>query len=440
MRPILTAVCLFALCAEPVFSGDWPQFRGPRGDGHAEATGLPTTWGGLFAPPAWQSSIDGAGWSSPIVVGDRIWLTAAEQTALDEASRERKLAGSRYSEDEFQADASVTLLAIELDAGSGEILRRIELWTCDDPAPIHAVNSYASPTPVTDGERLYAHFGSLGTVCLALESGRVEWRRCFAVDDITGSGSSPVLCGDRLVLACDGGDDQFVVALDKRTAEVAWRTPRPQIAAPEGKMRRAFSTPLLIDDAGRSQLIAPAAQWTVAYNPDTGEELWRVNMGSGYAVVPRPVYRQGLIYVSTGYPKPELWALRVDGAGDVTATHVAWTYDKQVPEISSPAVVGDEIYFVSSRGIATCLDAEAGDLIWQHRLEGSFAASPLAADGKLYFTNHEAVTFVIRPRREYHELARNQLFGRTMASLAVAGDSLLLRSAGVLYCVRNALE
>jgi outer membrane protein assembly factor BamB len=173
----------------------------------------------------------------------------------------------------------------------------------------------------------------------------------------------------------------------------------------------------------------------VAYAPATGEELWRVNFGAGHAVVPRPVFAHGLVYVCTGYMKPQLWAIRAGGSGDVTSTHVAWKYDKQVPEISSPIVVGDELYFVSSLGVLSCLDARRGELVWQHRLGGNYAASPLAADGKLYFTSREGVTTVLRPGRKYEELARNTLFGQTYASLAVAGQTLFLRADRTLYCL-----
>lgn len=270
-----------------------------------------------------------------------------------------------------------------------------------------------------------------------METGRVLWKQRFAVDEITGPGGSPVLDGDLLILGCDGADEQFLVALNKQSGETVWRMPRPKIDAVDGKLRRAFSTPLLVDYGGRRQLISPTAQWVVAYNPADGKELWRVNFRTGHAVVPRPVFRDGLVYVCTGYLKPVLWAVRVDGSGDVTETHVVWKCDRQVPEISSPVVVGAEIYFVSSIGVATCLDAQTGKRIWQHRLGGNFAASALAADGKLYFSSEEGTTIVLLPGREYRELARNQLFGRTLASLAVAGDSLLIRTDALLYCVRE---
>ena len=438
MRAFFFTIVIAVFTDQAQLAGDWPQFRGPRGDGHSAAENLPTTWGGLFEPPAWQTDIPGTGWSSPVVVGDRIWLTAAELTALSAEEQALKLAENPFGEiEKFQAHATATLLAIELDAASGKMLRRIELFTCADPAPIHHANTYASPTPVTDGERLYCHYGSLGTVAISLASGRIVWQERFAVQDITGPGSSPVLCGDRLILACDGADEQFLVALDKYTGFVVWRTPRPKSDVAEGKLRRAFSTPLVIHDGQRTQIIAPAAQWVVAYEPATGGELWRVNFGPGHAVVPRPVFRQGLVYVCTGYWQPELWAVRVDGTGDVTDTHVAWIYRKQVPLISSPIVVDNEIYFVSPRGIAKCLDAKTGELVWEQRLGGSFSASPLAGDGKLFFTSEQGITTVLRPGREYHELARNELSGQTLASLAVAGESLLIRTAAALYCVQK---
>ena len=438
MRASLVTFVLTVLCCRSLIANDWPQFRGPRGDGHAEARNLPTTWGGFLQPPAWQTDIPGTGWSSPIVVGDRIWLTSAELTALTAEAQEQKLAQNPFGKIErFQVHASVSLLAVELDATNGKTLRRLRLFSREDPAPIHFANSYASPTPVTDGNRLYCHFGSLGTVAVSLETGQIDWQTRFVVDDITGPGSSPVLCGDRLVLACDGGDEQYLVALDSQTGAVAWRTPRPKIDATEGRLRRAFCTPLVIRHGGRRQIIAPSAQWVVSYDPDSGQELWRANLGPGHALIPRPVFRQGLVYVCTGYTKPELIALRADGTGDVTQTHLVWRYDKQVPEISSPIVVGNEIYFVSAMGIATCLDAETGKLCWQQRLKGSYSASPLAADGKLFFTSVQGITTVLRPGSEFNELARNQLFGQTLASLAIAGESILIRTAPTLYCVRK---
>ena len=429
-------VAIFALRAAAVSAQDWPQFRGPSGDGCAMAKNLPERWGG-FDAPAWQTEIPGSGWSSPVVVGGRIWLTSAKQSALDEKGRKEKLAANPILTPDFQTHASATLLAIEVDAASGKVLRQIELFTAPDPKPIHAQNTYASPTPVTDGEHLFCHFGSLGTVCLELKSGKVLWNKILAVDEITGPGGSPVLWKDKLIFACDGTDQQFVIALDKLTGKEAWRTNRPPLEADDSKLRRAFSTPLVIAHAGKEQLIVPGAQWVCSYEPATGKEIWRANFGAGHAVVPRPVFKDGLVYICTGFMKPELWAIKVDGTGDVTDSHVVWTCEKQVPEISSPLASGGEIYFVSSKGVATCLDAKTGEPLWQQRLGGNFAASPLLADDKLYFTSQEGITTVLKPGRKYEELARNQLFGQTLASLAISGDSLLIRTQSQLSCIRR---
>src|SRR5689334_7751269 len=215
------AACMFLASG---LAADWPQFRGPSGDGVTAASNLPVRWGG-FDPVTWQAEIPGRGWSSPIVVGDRIWLTTAEQTALPTQAREKKLGESVYRDyrEQFQVHASVTCCAVEIAAATGEVLRTIELFTCDDPPPIHATNGYASPTPVTDGQRLICHFGSLGTACLDMASGKVIWKERFLFDEITGPGSSPALDGKLVILPCDGADRQFVVGINIESGETLWK-------------------------------------------------------------------------------------------------------------------------------------------------------------------------------------------------------------------------
>jgi outer membrane protein assembly factor BamB len=432
----IVAVCGCWLAGVFSWADDWPQFRGPQGDGVAAKAKLPTKWSS-DENIAWRTEIPGRGWSSPVVVGDRVWLTAAEPVALPDAQRQDKLAKNKYGAEEFQVHGSVQLLAVEVDARSGKLLRRVDLATVDDPAPIHFVNGYASPTPVADGRRLYCHFGSLGTIALALDSGAVLWKQRFQVDEITGPGSSPVLWRNLLIFPCDGADQQYVVALQVDSGKIAWRAARPPLAATEGKHRRAFSTPLVVKQGEREQVIAPGAQWVVAYDPATGAEGWRVNFGDGHAVVPRPVYRQGVVYICTGYMKPRLWAIDAGGSGDVTETHVRWTFDKQVPEIASPLVLGNEIYFVSVIGVATCLDATDGRLLWQQRLGGNYGASPLAAGGKIYFLNQEGQATVLQAGREYVEVSRNQLPRMTLASPAVHANDLLIRTSEALFCIRE---
>lgn len=415
----------------------WPEFRGPRGDGHATASNLPVRWN-AFRNIAWQTPLPGSGWSSPIIVGDRIWVTAAQPKTLTAEEQAKRLEAFPAEQSEsLRAYGSVALFALELAADTGKLLRRIELFTCDDPPIIHHLNSYASPTPTTDGERLYCHFGAVGTVALELRTGKVAWRRRFSVDEITGGGNSPVLVGERLIFSCDGTDAQYVIALHKATGETLWKTSRPPIDAAEPKFRRAFSSPLLIEVGGREMVVVPGAQWVVAYDPRDGREIWRVNYGDGHAVVPRPVFGNGLVYCCTGYPKPQLWAIRADGAGDVTESHVVWACDRQVPEIASPILVGEELYMVSTIGVASCLDSRTGETCWQKRLGGNHAASPLFADGKLYFASEDGVVTVLKPGRTFEELARNQATGVHMASPAAFGSSLIFRSSEGVYCVRE---
>ncbi len=364
-------------------------------------------------------------------------MTSSEHVALSEEDAESKIAQRPFGITDFQTHASVILFAMELDADTGEILRTIGLFENHNPPPIHSNNSYASPTPVSDGERVYCHFGSLGTACIDIKSGNVLWKKEFVVEEITGGATSPVLGKNLVYLACDGSDDQYIVALDKATGEVKWKRKRPPIEAVDTSHRRSFSTPLLIEFNGDQQLISPAAQWVISYHPETGEELWRAKIGTGHAVVPRAVYCDGVVYVCTGYNKPNLVAVRVDGKGDVTQSHVLWRCIKQVPEISSPIIVGSEIYFVTVAGVLSCVDIQSGDLLWQQRIPGSYASSPVSSDGRIYFTSKEGVTTVLKAGKKFDEIAKNELFGETYASFGVYQDSFLIRTDPVLYRIKK---
>lgn len=419
--------CLFA--SGMARGEDWWQFRGPN-SGQVSEKKVPTRWGAQ--EPIWKTAIPGKGWSSPIVVGDRIWITSAEEVAIGTKEASEKLATLPFGSRDIVVDAAVTLFAIELSADTGEILRRIDLFDKKNPPPLHAMNSYASPTPVTNGSRIVCHFGSLGTACIDIASGNILWKREFAVEELTGGGASPILLDGSLFLACDGADQQYITAIDESTGETKWKVNRPEITPVDDSQRRAFSTPIVIHSGGRRQLISLAAQWLVSYNPDNGNEWWRAKVGSGYSLVPTPVYDRDRVFVCTGFSKPEMVAVDTKGNGDVTESGILWRYSRQVPEISSPVVLGDEIYFVSD-GIATCLEAATGTQVWQHRLGGKFASSLTASDGRVYITSSGGVTTVIKPGREFTELATNELFGETYASLSVYKNSFLLRTHPILY-------
>ncbi len=382
---------------------DWPQFRGPTGQGVSEERGLPLTWS-ENKNVRWKVAIPGRGWSSPVVQGDRIWLT----TATEEGK---------------------SLRAIAIDRNTGAIVQNIEVFRLKSAKLANQKNSLASPTPVVEGDRVYLHFGAFGTACIT-QSGEIVWKTRLEYDNGQhGTGGSPVLYEDLLILSCDGNDVQFVVALDKATGKVRWKKTR------EGY--QAYTTPLVVSLAQGDQVISPGAFQAIAYEPRTGKELWRVRYGEGFSNVPRPVYGNGLVFICTGFQQASLLAVQPDGRGDVTKSKIAWRLDRGVPLTPSPLLVGDELYMVTDNGIATCVDAKTGQELWRARLGGNHSASPVYADGKIYFLSEEGESIVIAPGRKLTHLATNQLDGPTLASIAISSGSLFIRSATHLYRISN---
>ena len=378
---------------------DWPQFRGPTGQGHSDEQGLPLNWSET-TNVRWKVAIPGKGWSSPVVQGDRIWLT----TATDEGK---------------------SLRALSIDRNSGAILQNVEIFRLKSPKLTNSKNSFASPTPVVDGERVYVHFGAYGTACLT-QSGEIVWKTRLEYDNGQhGTGGSPIVYEDLLIISCDGNDVQFVVALDKLTGKVKWKKSR------EGY--QAYSTPLVVSLPGGDQVISPGAFRAVAYEPRSGKELWQVRYGEGFSNVPRPVYGDGLVFICTGFQQPSMLAVRLDGKGDVTNSKVEWKLDRGVPLTASPLLVGNELYMVTDNGIATCVDAKTGKEYWRARVGGNHSASPIYADGRIYFLSEEGESVVIAPGQKLKHLATNQLDGRTLASMAVSGGSIFIRSETHLY-------
>jgi outer membrane protein assembly factor BamB len=382
---------------------DWPQFRGPTGQGIAAGASPPLQWS-ESRNITWKVPVPGKGWSSPVVFGDQIWLTTATE-------------GGR------------SLRAVALELATGKLLHDVELFRYERPPPIQPKNSHASPTPVIDGGRVYVHFGTLGTAALTRD-GEIVWKMTgLKYEPGHGSGGSPVLWGDLLIISCDGIDRQFVVALDKNTGEIRWQVDRRGA-------QMAFSTPLVIEAGGRTQVVSPGAIRAISYDPATGKQLWSIRYG-GFSNVPRPVFGHGLVYVSSGFYDPVLYAVRPDGNGDVTDSHIEWSYSKGVPLTPSPLLVGDEIYIVNDNGIAACLDAKTGQEHWRSRLNGTFSASPVFAGGRIYFLDEDGRTTVVKPGTTFEELATNQLDGRTLASIAVIDKMILLRSETHLYRIEE---
>jgi outer membrane protein assembly factor BamB len=387
---------------------DWPQFRGPSGQGHSSETGLPLEWS-ESKNVVWKSMVPGRGWSSPVVADGRVWLTTAV------------------------ADRSgASLRALAFDVETGRELVNAEVFRIRDSALLNVKNSHASPTPILEGGRVYIHFGAYGTAALT-STGEIVWKTRLPYESQHGNGGSPILYGDLLIISCDGSDQAYVVALDKNTGKTRWKTSR------RDPYDQAYSTPLVIRVGDQDQIFSVGAFRAAAYDPASGKEIWRVGYADGFSNVPRPVYGHGLVFIATGFQEPSLLAVRVDGKNDVTKTNIVWNIRRGAPYTPSPLLVGDELYFVSDVGIASCVDAETGTTHWQVRLGGNYSASPVFADGRIYFQSEEGVTTVIAPGKQIRRLSQNKLDGDMLATMAISNGSIFIRTDRSLYRISSAV-
>jgi outer membrane protein assembly factor BamB len=337
---------------------------------------------------------------------------------------------------------------LALDADTGDVLHHKKLFHCKKPEPLgNAVNSYATPSPAIERGRVYVHFGSYGTACLDTATGAVLWKR----DDLPcrhyrGPASSVVLFENLVILTFDGADLQYVAALDKATGDTVWKTERDvewndqHVTGPnagpilEGDHRKAHSTPLIITaQDGRPQMLSGGAKAAFSYNPRDGSELWRIEFDD-FSIAPRPLYEDGIAYLVTGITHPELWAIRTAGRGNLTFTdHVLWRLKSRVAKTASPLLIDGLIYMVSDDGVVNCIDAANGEPVRQERIGGRFAASPIYGDGRIYFCDQDGETTIVRPGRAFEVLAKNTLDDGCLASPAVDGKALLLRTKSHLY-------
>ena len=393
-------------------SADWSEYRGPSAQGLVADGALPTEWSDT-KNVVWKRPVPGKGWSSPVTADGRIYLTSAVPA-------------------EGGKDGELSLQALCLDGETGAIRWAKEVFREPPSAPHpHPKNSHASPTPIVRGGRLYVHFGHMGTACLDLD-GNVVWKNNdLHYAPVHGNGGTPVLVDGALIFSCDGSDQRFVVALDAADGHVLWKKDRTE----HPKKGFSFGTPLVITVGGRTEVVSQGSNVVAAYDPKTGEEIWRVRT-EGYSVVPRPVFGNGLVYLSTGFDSPNLLAIRPDGKGDVTDTHIAWTSTKNAPCSPSPLLLGDELYMVSDGGVITCLDANTGDEIWHENVHGAYTASPIAADGKVYFLSEDGTGLVIKAGRKFELVSKNPLNEKTLASYGVLDGSLLIRTEGNLYRIQ----
>lgn len=407
----------------------WPGFRGPTADGHSPSKNPPTKWGEK-SNVAWKAEIHGKGWSSPVVLGDQVWVTTSDEVLEAPPPQKKGPPPNPVKE--------VSLFAVGLDRKSGKVLHDLKLGTVQRPQYCHPFNTYASGTPFIEEGRLYAHFGSLGTYCIDTQTGKVVWERLdLKCDHFRGPGSSVAVYGDSVYLIFDGADLQYVAALDKKTGETKWKADRKIKYGPgpaDGDHKKAYATPALLSLAGKESLVCPSAECTIAYDPKSGAEQWRFTHGGMNGAL-RPVLANGLLYTTSGH-NGKLFALKPDLLkSEVPKDAVAWQAAKGVSVRPSLIVAGDLLFMVSDGGVATCLDAVSGKVHWTERLDGEFSASPVCANGNVYFCNQIGKTFVVKAENEYTLLAENRLDAGFMASPAIAGDELFLRTKTHLYAI-----
>jgi outer membrane protein assembly factor BamB len=411
---IIPALLASALLASPILAKtNWPQFRGPSGDGHAQDAKIPTVWSET-KNVTWKKRITGQGWSSPVVLGDQIWM----QTSLDDGRSLRVLC---------------------IDKNTGKRVHMKEVFYVSEPEAINKLNSHASPTPALEPGRCYVFFGMYGVAAIDTKSGEILWKNTSLKHDHdkNGPGSSPILYGDKLILNCDGTELRYVAALNKNTGKLAWRANRSNdMSDINFHLRKAYQTPHIIHVNGSDQLISVGAQRISSYDPNTGRELWYTDI-PGFSNVPRAVFGHGLIFTATGYGKPQMWAIDPTGTGDVTESHVKWKVIRQAPAKPSPILVGDVLYMISDAGILTAMNAQTGDEIFQERLGGSYSASPILANGHLYFCDQKGTVTVVKPGKEFNVVARNKMADGFMSSPAISGNALFLRSKTHLYRIEE---
>ena len=372
----------------------WPQWRGPAANGHADNAGYPSEWNKI-KNIAWKSILPGRGHSSPVHDGDTIWVTTAIETPAPETEKKERLKDNK-------------------------------------------LNSYASPTPVIEGGKVYFHFGAYGNACIDAKTGKILWKnedKALWVMHENGPGSSPLIWNNLMIFHLDGSDKQNIVALYKDSGKIAWKTKRSGELRENPQLQKSYSTPIVENFNGKPVLISCSADWVYGYDPRTGDELWKIKYGHlGFSNVARPVTGHGMIYLSTCFMKAEILAFRYEG---LKTPKLAWRLDRG-PKMPSPILVGKELYVVNDGGILTCVDALTGDIHWRERLDGEFSSSPTYAGGLLYFSDQAGVTTVIKPAKTIKVVSKNELDGTAhMASFAPYGKAFLIRTNEALYRVES---
>jgi outer membrane protein assembly factor BamB len=431
----LLSLLLFSVTLSVHRAEDWPEWRGPTHQGHSTATGLPETWS-ESQNIAWKTTLPGRGHSTPVSSNGQIWLTTAIETPASPEDAERRVKANDSGQP-VTVMQHISLCALMVDAATGKIQHHIELLSISEPDMAHVLNSYATPSPLLADGRLYAHFGSFGTVCLDIKTQKILWKNQeLKVDHDLGPGSSPILWQDKLIVCFDGTDIQFITAFDATTGAVSWKTPRTGTLPERGDMKKAYSTPLRVSWAGKEQIISHASNWIYGYEPATGTELWKLPYGETcWSQAACLVADAERIYLTTGYGKSEFISLKAAAPGTTPA--VAWRHEKNAPKMSSPLLIDGKLFCADDGGIVQCLEAATGTPLYRERLKGKFSASPIHAEGKIYLSNRDGITYVLPATAEFKVLAENKLDGTLMASPIAIADSLYFRTDKALYRIKK---
>lgn len=425
MRLIASTFFLLGICSVTLAADEnWNQFRGPRGDGTSKATQLPVKFGEGSPEIVWKTPIPGRAWSSPVVWDKQIWVTNSPEI-------------HNLAEGQTKLDEPLKFSALCFDLDSGKVVHELVLFEVDTPQFTHVTNSYGSPTPYIEQDRVYIHFGAYGTACLNTQTGKKIWeRRDLPCDHFRGPGSSVAIYGDLLYLTMDGFDQQYITALNKLTGETVWKKDRNiDFGTTDGDAKKAYSTPILIKVEGQEMLISPFAAATIAYNPKTGDPIWMVRHG-GMNGAGRPLFGNGLVFINSADGPNPLVAVRPIGTGDIT-DNIAWKSSKAIPKRPSELLIGDLLFLMNDGGVASCMEATTGKVIWSKRLPGEYWASPLYANGLIYCFGQKGEIPVFKASRELEIVAENKLNDGFNASPAVAGESLILRSKTHLYRIQK---
>lgn len=378
---------------------------------------IATSWG-ESKNIKWKTEIHGKGWSTPVITGDQIWMT----TATEDGKK---------------------MYAVCVSRESGKILHDILVLEIEKAKWKNEMNTYATPSPVTADGYVYAEFGPYGTACIEAKSGRIVWKRTdISTENIPhGPASSPIIYKNLLILQHDAADSHKITAVNRKTGATVWLVNRPPefYKDLQEAWRKSHTTPIIITVNGKDQLISVGSQICQAFDPATGAEIWRITYGGGDSTVSSPLFWNGIVYINTGLKPTELWAVRPDGKGDVTASHILWKCTENVPGIATPVIANGLIFMVSEKGVLSCLDAKTGQLIWKEKLQGNynFNTAPVSIADKIYFTEVDGTTTIIKADKKFQTVAENKLEGKFIARPVVSGNSLIMRSDSHIYRIEN---